>query len=437
MRAPLEHPNIRRVGTQLFVSASTPLLYERWLEVVDRWPDKVAVRSIEGVQTFAELNRAIPTGPSTPSIVFPKGRGVDFLLTVLQGWKHGLPVLPIEISPPELLPPFEWLKERDIAHIKTTSGSTGAARQVLFHASQLVADVDNIVSTMGLEESMPNLAIISLAHSYGFSNLVLPLLLHGIPLFLVPDPLPSTCSKSMSCDYEFTVPAVPAMWRAWRDAGVIKPQIKLAISAGAPLTLELETSIYERFGVKVHNFYGSSECGGIAYDRTTVPRTEASLAGTAMDNVALSLAGNGRLEVSSSAVAEGYWPEENVDLGKGKFTTSDLAEISPQGIRLTGRASDTINVAGRKIDPSEIEAAIQSHPSVLHCVVFGQPSTDAERHEEIVAIVSLKEQGDLAAVRSSLTTLSPWQRPRHWKVDADLKPNARGKISRAEWKQRF
>ena len=54
-----------------------------------------------------------------------------------------------------------------------------------------MADAENIVATMGLRPDWPNLGVISLAHSYGFSNLVLPLLLHGIPLILAPVPLPA------------------------------------------------------------------------------------------------------------------------------------------------------------------------------------------------------------------------------------------------------
>ena len=53
-----------------------------------------------------------------------------------------------------------------------------------------MADAENIVATMGLRPDWPNLGVISLAHSYGFSNLVLPLLLHGIPLILAGAPLP-------------------------------------------------------------------------------------------------------------------------------------------------------------------------------------------------------------------------------------------------------
>ena len=49
---------------------------------------------------------------------------------------------------------------------------------------------------MGLRPDWPNLGVISLAHSYGFSNLVLPLLLHGIPLILAPSPLPEAVRQA-------------------------------------------------------------------------------------------------------------------------------------------------------------------------------------------------------------------------------------------------
>ena len=57
-----------------------------------------------------------------------------------------------------------------------------------FQFGAVAADPRKIVSTMGLRRDLPNLGVISMAHSYGFSNLVLPLLLHGIPLVWLGDP---------------------------------------------------------------------------------------------------------------------------------------------------------------------------------------------------------------------------------------------------------
>ncbi len=133
-------------------------------------------------------------------------------------------------SPPEISAP-----PKNCAHLKSTSATGGTARFVAFTAEQLVADAENIVATMGLRADWPNLGVISLAHSYGFSNLVLPLLLHGIPLILAPAPLPEIIRRAAENESAITLAAVPAMWRAWHEAKAIPQNVRLAISAGAPL----------------------------------------------------------------------------------------------------------------------------------------------------------------------------------------------------------
>jgi acyl-CoA synthetase (AMP-forming)/AMP-acid ligase II len=40
------------------------------------------------------------------------------------------------------------------------------------------------------------------------------------------------------------------------------------VSAGAPLPPDVARDFGRRFGCRLHGFYGSSETGGIAYDRT-------------------------------------------------------------------------------------------------------------------------------------------------------------------------
>ena len=141
-----------------------------------------------------------------------------------------------------------------IVHLKMTSATTGAPRLVAFTAPQLMADAENIMATMGLRADWPNLGVISLAHSYGFSNLVLPLLLHGIPLILLDSALPEILRRTADAELGITLAAVPALWRAWHDAQAISANVRLAISAGAPLPLPLERSVFSRFNLKIHNF---------------------------------------------------------------------------------------------------------------------------------------------------------------------------------------
>jgi acyl-coenzyme A synthetase/AMP-(fatty) acid ligase len=266
--------------------------------------------------------------------------------------------------------------------------------------------------------------------------LILPLLLHGIPLILAPAPLPEIIRRAAKNENSITLPAVPAMWRAWHDADAIPQNVRLAISAGASLPVNLEQEVFNACGVKIHNFLGSSECGGITYDASETPRTEDAFVGSPMQNVNLSLNDDGCLVVRDRAVAETYWPEKSDSLRGGVFQTSDMAELKNGLVFLRGRLGDQINVAGRKISPETIERALLAHSQVRECLVFGVPGREAKRAEIIVAIVSASAT-EFELKNFLLQTLPAWQVPREWKFVDSLPANARGKISRAGWRKQF
>ncbi len=403
--------------------------------------DELALRDFAAGRswTFGELfaagekGRPVSSPASFGKIIFPAGHSTEFIFQLLAAWRENKVVCPLEggQSPPEILPP-----PKNCIHLKSTSATGGTARFVAFTGEQLMADVENIVATMGLRADWPNLGVISLAHSYGFSNLILPLLLHGVPLILAPAPLPEIIRRAAEAEKFLTLAAVPAMWRAWHEAKAIPKNVRLAISAGAPLPLSLERGIFESSGIKIHNFLGSSECGGIAYDATDLPRTDAACVGAPMRNVNFSLNDDGCLVVCSRAVGETYWPEKSDSLGGGIFQTSDLAELKDGKVFLHGRLDDQINLAGRKISPETIERALLANAKVRECLVFGATSFDAERTEIVVAIV-VSDAKEIELKQFLLQTLPAWQVPREWKFVDSLSTNARGKISRAEWRAAF
>jgi acyl-CoA synthetase (AMP-forming)/AMP-acid ligase II len=412
------------------------MLYERWRKISAERRNEIALSDFASGQrwTFAGLFKAGEKEIIAPAeTIFPQGHSPEFIFSLLAAWRGNKMVCPLE---PGQLPPMISAPPKNCIHFKSTSATGGSARFVAFTAEQLMADAENIVATMGLRTDWPNIGVISLAHSYGFSNLILPLLLHGIPLILAPAPLPEIIRRAAKNENFITLAAVPAMWRAWYEAKAIPQNVRLAISAGAPLPVNLEQEVFKTRGVKIHNFLGSSECGGIAYDAGETPRTDAALAGSPMQNVNCSLNDEGCLIVRSRAVAETYWPEKSGLLGGGIFQTSDLAELKNGLVFLRGRLGDQINVAGRKVSPETVERALLAHPQVRECLVFGMPSRAAERTEIIVTVlVSSAMESELKSFL--LQTLSAWQVPREWRFVASLAANARGKISRAEWRRHW
>jgi long-chain acyl-CoA synthetase len=159
--------------------------------------------------------------------------------------------------------------------------------------------------------------------------------------------------------------------------------------------------------------------------------------GSPMRNVSLSLNEEGCLEVRSQAVGETYWPESSPTLREGRFQTHDLADLYQGQVYLRGRRGDVINVAGRKVSPEAIEKVLLSHPQVRGCLVFGVRSNSSERADTIVAYVAttvpLEER---SLKRFLLERLPAWQVPREWRFQ-EIEPNIRGKLSRAEWRNRY
>ncbi|MEO5715509.1 MAG: AMP-binding protein, partial [Luteolibacter sp.] len=272
--------------------------YLRWLETSRRFAARPAI--IEGGQTvtFSDLATALALLPTATAPVIARSGGVGFFLEILRAWRDGQAVIPVERDAPEPVlasPPPEGTRL-----VKYTPGASGIPRGIFLNASQILADADRLVTAMQLSPDVPNLGVISLAHSYGFSNVVLPLLLHGVPVHLAPVPFPRVVEEIFNAHPSIVVPAVPSMWRAWHRAGILTgAPVRLALSAGAPLALALENDVFTASGLKIRNFYGASECGGISFDTSDAPRETADDVGTLLPGVEVSISPCGRIVVKS------------------------------------------------------------------------------------------------------------------------------------------
>lgn len=409
------------------------MLFSRWLQTLDQSSDRIAL--IDGAErvTFSDLHEHLADLSKANAPVIARGSAVEIVTSVLQGWRDGQPVLPLEkgAATPELPASFP----EGTAHLKLTPGIEGKPRAVFFSAEQIAADADRLVTAMGLRHELPNLAAVSLTHSYGFSSIILPLLLYGVPIHAVEVPFPKVMADAIAEHDGVVLPGVPSMWKAWYRSGILRhAKIALAVSAGAPLSLELEQAVFADCGLKLHNFYGASECGGISFDASEIPRESAADLGTPLPGVSVKLSESGRLLVESSSVALGYESaREGEILGNGRFLTQDFGRIESGRLMLESSGAESINVAGRKIGPAKIEAALMASGLVMRARAFGVPSHDPERVEEITAMVELKS-GTLEQVRQRMTeTLAGWEMPRHWEIASD---DSVWTMSRADLKKR-
>jgi acyl-coenzyme A synthetase/AMP-(fatty) acid ligase len=305
---------------------------------------------------------------------------------------------------------------RGISVVKVTSGSTGQAVAVPCQARHLLADYEHIRAGMGLRLSDKNLGLIPWGHSYGLGNLVLPLLVDGLPIITAATYTIAQISE-WSARYRPTVfPSVPAVFKllAETPGNQRLGKLRLAISAGAPLSPEVAQAFSLRFGRKIHNFYGASETGGICYDRTGLASLTGQSVGRPLPGVRIKLRAS-RVQVHSTAVAN----------QSKQHLLPDCGRWNEQGeLVLTGRVGRQANLAGRKVAPGEIESLLRALPAVSDawCGV----GVRAGRDFLVVAVETTAPARELK--RTLATRLPTWKQPRSWLALPKFPRTARGKI---------
>ncbi len=302
----------------------------------------------------------------------------------------------------------------DIAVVKLTSGSTGTPRGVAMRAEQLLADEAALRTTMRLNDDDRLLGAIPFSHSYGFTTLVLSALVRGTML-VVPTERGPFSPLVAAREFGATVfPTVPVYVQALLNLSPpppCPPSIRLVISAGAPLSSSTAAQFRRTYGQPLHAFYGSSECGGICYDREG-GAAERGTVGTPVEGARVSLLPPGEsaetegvVVVESPGVGELYLPMADERLRAGRFETSDIGVWSGGELTLLRRIDRVINVRGRKVDPSEVETVLADLTGVAEVVVFGTASPNGT--DEVVRAVVV-----CPSIRPDVRHLTAWCRHR-------------------------
>jgi long-chain acyl-CoA synthetase len=403
--------------------------------------------------TFAELEagavrwRAAHVPPAAElagrAVVFAAPNGIGWLEMFLALQQAGAVAVPLDAGEPPaaqerladaLRAGFRWDGVRLVARprarryrdpetclIKLTSGSTGRPRALVFTAAQMLADARQVTATMGITPRERNYALIPLGHSYGLGNLTIPLLAQGIPLVCGSAPLPQAVAADFARWAPTVLPGVPAMWRALAQSDVALPTLRLGISAGAPLAPEVAREFFARTGTRLHTFYGSSETGGIAYDRDG----RAALAGgvgRAMRGVRLAAARGGRIRVSSGAVFT-HGNRRRVGECGAHVMADRVAADGAGGLTLRGRAGTTVKLAGRRVDLAEVTAALRRLPGVRDAWV----GAGGEPEPVLGAVVATERTPAELRVALQMDTAA-WKIPKRWRVVSELPVTARGKV---------
>ena len=398
------------------------MLYQFWKNTISQHHSAIAIHEWgkNRAWSFEQIDQMLLERAEITSTVIARSGDIEFFLQILHAWRCGQTVVLLErelkhFSLPDTIPP-------DCVLIKLVPDRDNQLRAIYFTAEQLIADATRIVEAMDMTPTSPNLAAISMAHSYGFSSVVLPMILFGIPIIALSSPFPALVASALQAFENLTISAVPAIWRAWLHArifeGNIAHNVRLALSAGAPLALDLEQQYFFEHGIKIHNFYGASECGAIAWDDTNTPRNAENLLGRLFSGVCATANADGKLMIVSNAVATAYSHiNEDETLHHPHFLINDHIEIRDENFYLVLSNPHFFNIAGRKIAVGKIASAFHGITGLKRHSILGVTSEDPERVTDVVALIEIDNTLCLKDLKCLVAQeLDSWAMPRRWMV---------------------
>ncbi len=147
--------------------------------------------------------------------------------------------------------------------------------------------------------------------------------------------------------------------------------------------------------------------------------------GAAMPHARIEIASDGVVRVAGESVFHGYHPAW---IEAREFTTEDLGRIDPSGrLHVLGRRDAVIITGGKKVNPTEVEAALLASGQFRDVVVIGVP--DAEWGEAVVACYPA-DTGAAPDLSSAVQSLAGYQRPKRFVALAEWPRNALGKVNR-------
>jgi amino acid adenylation domain-containing protein len=289
----------------------------------------------------------------------------------------------------------------NLACVIYTSGSTGRPKAVAVAHGQ----VCNRLAWMWREYPFQADEVACLKTAIGFVDSLWELLgslLQGVPTVIVPDQDvrdPERLVTVLARHRVSRIWLVPSLLRVLLDA-VPDLEARLArlrfwVSSGEPLTWRLLARFRERMPQsQLYNLYGTSEVWDTTWPSdagTAVREGEAVPIGGPIDNVQVRVLDPhlnptpigvvGELHVAGTGLARGYLgdpvltserfaPDPFGPPGTRLYRTGDLARWRPDGqIELLGRRDQQLKIRGFRVEPGELEAALEAHPKVRQAAV--------------------------------------------------------------------
>ncbi len=346
-----------------------------------------------------------------------------------------------------------------LAIIFATSGTTGLPKAVPLYHSNLT---DNAVTVFNSIEEMEEgdvlLNVLPNFHSFGYTvSGILPLIcgMHQVllPSFMPPSKTIETINKTGVTSL-IVVPAMLSfMLGTIKNTGVcLDKPLKLIVTGGDRLNVQLDDKVRENMGVGVLEGYGLTECSPVVCVNRSYASRKLGTVGQLIPGYSKQirdLSGkllpdgqDGVMWVKGPSVGGEYFraPELTEErFQDGWFNTGDVVNFDDEGyVTILDRATDIIIVGGFNVYPQEVEAVLNGIEGVSAAVAIGMPHPV---NGEVVKAFIMREEGSSVKERDIISycknELAHFKVPRKVEFLDSFPLSATGKILRRKLREKI
>jgi long-chain acyl-CoA synthetase len=339
----------------------------------------------------------------------------------------------------------------DTAVILYTSGTTGTPKGAELTHENLERNAEVTTGLTDISEADVLLGALPLFHAFGQTCSLNTAMANAAMLSMIPRFDPSKALEIIERDKVTIFQGVPTMFTAMLHhpdrAEFDVSSLRVCVSGGSAMPVEVMRGFEEAFACKVLEGYGLSETSPVASfnhpDRERKPGT----IGQPVEGVEMKVLDDDGKEVAQGEIGEivikghnvmkGYWRKPDATqeaIRDGWFHSGDMGRVDEDGyFAIVDRKKEMIIRGGYNVYPREIEEVLYEHPAVQEAAVVGVP--DEKMGEEIAAAVVLKQDQQLSEdeMRGYLKEqLAAYKYPRRvWFVE-ELPKGPTGKILKRE-----
>ncbi|MBA2454838.1 MAG: long-chain fatty acid--CoA ligase [Chloroflexia bacterium] len=355
-------------------------------------------------------------------------------------------------------PPQVQISPDDIAAFQYTGGTTGLPKAAVLTHRNIISNAIQV--RRWLPDADPGkevlMAILPFFHAYG-GTLALHLGVYlGASIVLVPR-FDLADVMTLIQKYQPTMlPGVPTLYNALNRAVENNPErrkalgsIRLCVSGGAPLPVEVQRRFEEITGGRVIEGYGLSEASPVTHGNPLEGRVRPGTIGIPMpdtDAMIVDIATReplpqgkrGELAVRGPQIMRGYWHREAdtaaVLSEDGWLYTGDIAIMDEDGFfEIVDRQKDVIITGGENVYPREIEEVLYQHPKIEEVAVAAvEHAVGGQVAKAYIVLVEGEALTRREVLQFCSDKLAKFKIPRLIEFRESLPKSAAGKVLRRE-----